>query len=76
MKKIRAVVPFKDAKHDNILRKLGDEIVEENERAEVLIKLGFATLVEDIVEKKIKVEQAVKEVKKEKAVREKKNAKK
>lgn len=79
MKKIRVVVPFKDKKHDNILRKLGDEIVEENERAELLIKREFASLVEDIIEKKIEVEQAIKEAKKEEAVKEKavkKNAKK
>lgn len=79
MKKIRAKVKFKDMKHNNILRNIGDEFVEENERAEDLIKRGFATLVEDIIEKKVEVEQAVKEVKKEKAIKEKavkKNAKK
>ena len=76
MKKIRAVVPFKDAKNDGKIRCIGEEFVEDDERASLLIHRGFATLVEDIVEKKIEVEQAVKEVKKEKAVREKKNAKK
>lgn len=79
MKKIKTKVKFKDMKHNNILRYVGDEFVEENERAEDLIKRGFATLVEDIIEKKVEVEQAVKEVKKEKAIKEKavkKNAKK
>ena len=79
MKKIKAKVKFKDMKHNNILRNIGDEFVEENERAEDLIKRGFATLVEDIIEKKVEVEQAVKEAKKEKAIKEKavkKNAKK
>lgn len=82
MKKIKAVAKFRDMRHNNLLRNIGEEFVEENERAEDLIKRGFATLVEDIIEKKVKVEQAVKEVKKEKAVKEKavkevkKNAKK
>ena len=79
MKKIRTKVKFKDMRHNNILRNIGDEFVEENERAKDLIDRGFATLVEDIIEKKVNVEQAVKEVKKEKAIKEKavkKNAKK
>lgn len=76
MKKIRALVDFKDAKNDEKIRCIGEEFVEDDERASLLIHRGFALLVEDIIEKKSEIEQAVKEVKKEKAVREKKNAKK
>ena len=76
MKKIRAIIDFKDAKNDGKIRYIGEEFVEDDERASLLIHRGFALLVEDVIEKKVEVEKAVKEVKKEKAVREKKNAKK
>lgn len=78
MKRIKAKVKFKDARNNNVLRNIGEEFIAEDERAEDLIKRGFATLVEEIkpkVEKAVtEVETAVKEIKKEKAV--KKNAKK
>lgn len=81
MKRIRVRAKFKDMKHNNILRFIGEEIIEEDARANDLIERGFATLVEDI--KEVAVEKAVKkEVKKEKAIVEKatktvkKNAKK
>lgn len=86
MKKIRAKVKFKDMKHNNLLRLAGEEFVEDEERADDLIRRGFATLVEEIkpkVEKAVtEIETAVKEEKKEKAIKEtakkvvKKNAKK
>lgn len=75
MKRIKAKVKFKDAQNNNVLRNIGEEFIAEDERAEDLIKRGFATLVEEIkpkVEKAVtEVETAVKEIKKEKAVKEK-----
>lgn len=86
MKKIRVKNKFIDMKHNNILRRVGEEFIEDGVRAEDLISRGFCTLVEDIKEKTKKaekevaeIETAVKEVKKEIAVKEKavrKNAKK
>lgn len=88
MKKIKAKVKFKDMKHGNMLRYIGDVFIEDNARADDLIARGFVTLVEEIkekaepkkVEKAVEtIEVAVKEEKKEKAVKEKavkKNAKK
>lgn len=77
MKKIKAVAKFKDVKHNNLLRNIGDEFIEDNDRADDLIARGFVTLVEEIKKKEIAIEKAVKEVKKEKAIKEvKKNAKK
>lgn len=88
MMRIRVKQKFRDMKHlqmdgKGVLRRIGDEIIEDEARAKDLIERGFATLVENIVEKKQEVETAVKEVKKEKAVKEKavktpakKNAKK
>lgn len=79
MKRIKAKVKFKDAQNNNVLRSIGEEFIAEDERAEDLIKRGFATLVEEIKQKEVAVETAVKEIKKEKAVKEKavkKNAKK
>lgn len=82
MKKIRAVVKFKDMANHNMLRYVGDEFIVEDARANDLISRGFAKLVEEIKPKVEKVEVAIeKEEKKEKAVKEKavkekKNAKK
>lgn len=82
MKKIRVKNKFLDMAHNNILRKVGEEFIEDSARADDLINRGFCILVEDFkeevketkqkVEKATKeVETAVKEVKKEKAVKEK-----
>ena len=72
MKKIKATIKFKDMMHNNVLRYAGEEFIEEEARANDLINRGFATLIADIKEEAIEVEQAVKkEVKKEKAVKEK-----
>lgn len=74
MKKIRIKVKFADMKHNNILRKVGEEFIEDGVRADDLISRGFAILVEDLEEPKkevAQIETAVKEVKKEKAVKEK-----
>ena len=82
MKKIRVKQKFLDMAHNNTLRKVGDEIIEDGARADDLISRGFCVLVEDLdkevkavkpkVEKAVaEVETAVKEVKKEKAVKEK-----
>ena len=72
MKKIRAKVKFKDMMHNNCLRHIGEEFIENDARANDLIARGFASLVEEIKEKKVEIETAVeKEVKKEKAVKEK-----
>ena len=83
MLKIRVKNKFLDMKHNNVLRKVGEEFIEDNTRAMDLIQRGFCVLVEDLKAVKEKavneVETAVKEVKKEKAVKEKavkKNAKK
>lgn len=83
MQKIRVKNKFLDMKHNNVLRKVGEEFIEDNTRATDLIQRGFCILVEDLKAKTEKavneVETAVKEVKKEKAVKEKavkKNAKK
>lgn len=83
MLKIRVKNKFLDIKHNNALRKVGEEFIEDNTRAMDLIERGFCVLVEDLKAVKEKavneVETAVKEVKKEKAVKEKavkKNAKK
>lgn len=71
MKKIRVKNKFKDMMHNNLLRNVGEEFIEDNARAEDLISRGFCILVEDIKEKKQEIETAVKEVKKEKAIKEK-----
>ena len=71
MKKIKVKVQFKDMKHNNVIRKVGEEMIEDNARADDLIARGFCLLVEDIIEKKVEVEHAVKEEKKEKAIKEK-----
>ena len=75
MKKIRVKNKFLDMKHNNVLRRVGEEFIEDNARAKDLIDRGFCVLVEDIKDKAEKavdvVETAVKEVKKEKAVKEK-----
>lgn len=71
MKKIRVKSKFLDMKHNNTLRKVGDEFIEDGVRADDLIARGFCVLVEEIKEKKDEVEVAVKEEKKEKAVKEK-----
>lgn len=82
MKRIKVKARFKDMKHNNILRFVGEEFIEEDARATDLIERGYAYLIEDIKPVETKVEKAVKEVKKEKAVKEKatkvvkKNAKK
>ena len=83
MLKIRVKNKFLDMKHNNVLRRVGEEFIEDNTRAMDLIQRGFCVLVEDLKAVKEKavneVETAVKEVKKEKAVKEKavkKNAKK
>lgn len=82
MAKIRIKTKFRDMKHNNIIRYVGEELVEDEERAKDLVARGFATMIEEVIEKPQPVEQAVKEVKKEKAVKEtakkvvKKNAKK
>lgn len=76
MIKVRVKVKFKDMMHNNVLRYVGEEFVEENKRATDLIDRGFLTLVEDI--KEVAVEKAVKEDRKEKAIKKtvtKKNAK-
>lgn len=62
-------------KHNNILRKAGEEFIEEAERADDLINRGFAILVEEIKEKAVKIETAVKEEKKETAKPKKETAK-
>lgn len=71
MKKIRVKNKFKDMKHNNTLRNVGEEFIEDNLRADDLIARGFCILIEDIKEKAEEVETAVKEIKKEKAVKEK-----
>ena len=71
MKRVRVTVRFSDMQNENVLRQVGDEIIVDDERANVLITHGYAKLVETIVEKKEAVEKAVKETKKEKAVKEK-----
>ena len=83
MLKIRVKNKFLDMKHNNTLRRVGEEFIEDSIRAKDLISRGFCVLVEDLkaeTEKAVnEVETAVKEVKKEKAVKEKavkKNAKK
>lgn len=83
MKLIKVKNKFKDALHNNMLRRVGEEFEEKDERAQDLINRGFCVLIADIKEKTKKavnvVETAVKEVKKEKAIKEKivkKNAKK
>ena len=75
MKKIRTKVKFKDMLHNNILRIVGEEFIEEDARANDLIERGFAILVEDIKPKVVAVEKAVKEERKEKAVVTKENKK-
>lgn len=83
MKKIRVKNKFIDMKNHNILRKVGDEFIEDNARATDLIDRGFCVLVEDIKDKAIDVVETadtnpIVEEKKEKAVRKtvRKNAKK
>ena len=70
MKKVRVIRQFNDKLH-NCLRDVGAEITESDERAIVLINRGFAVLVEDVIQKEVPVEKAVKDIKKEKAVKEK-----
>lgn len=84
--KIKVKNKFLDMKHNNVLRKVGDEYIEDNARANDLIDRGFCLLIEEIKDKKEKavnqIETAdvnpVVEEKKEKAVRKtiRKNAKK
>lgn len=76
MKKIKAVVKFQDIKHGSLLRKKGDEFIEEDARADDLISRGFCELVEVIKPKEVAIEKAVKEEKKETAVKEKATRKK
>lgn len=83
MMKIRVKNKFVDMHHNNILRRVGEEFIEDATRANDLINRGFCILVEDLQAEKEKavehIETAVKEIKKEKAVKEKavkKNAKK
>lgn len=71
MKKIRVKNKFCDMQHNNIVRAVGEEFIEKADRAEDLIARGFCVFVEDMKEKAVEVETAVKEVKKEKAVKEK-----
>ena len=68
MKKIRVKQPFKDMMHGDCRRTIGEEFIEDTQRADDLIARGFCYLVEDYTEP---VERAVKEVKKETAVKEK-----
>lgn len=76
MKKVKAIKKFKDMS-EKTLRNIGDEFLCDGARAEHLLELGLVNLVEDVKEKAIEIETAVKkEVKKEKAVKEKKNGKK
>lgn len=78
MMRIRCKAKFKDMKHNNIMRNIGEEFIEDEARANDLISRGFAILVEEI--KKKEPEVAVKETKKETATKvekaTKKNAKK
>lgn len=76
MKLLRVIKSFFDKEANNQRRKIGEEIKASDDRAKDLVNKGFAVLLEDIVEKNVVVEEAVKEVKKEKAVKEKKVAKK
>lgn len=71
MKRIRVIVRFTDMQNDNLFRQVGDELIVDDARADVLISHGYAKLVETIIEKKEPIEKAVKETKKEKAVKEK-----
>ena len=80
MKRIRVKQKFLDMKHNNMLRKIGEEFLEDDVRADDLVNRGFAEIVPEPQEQKeTKKEQVVEtatkpEPKKEKAVR--KNAKK
>jgi len=76
MKLLRVKNSFFDKEANNIKRKIDEEFKASDDRAKDLVSRGFAVLLENIVEKEIVVEEAVKEVKKEKAVKEKKIAKK
>lgn len=67
MKKIKVKAKFTDMKHDNILRTIGEEFIEEDARAEELISRGYATLVEVIKPKEVKIEKAVADKEEEKA---------
>lgn len=71
MLKIRAIVKFRDMKHNSMMRYTGEEFIEDEARAKDLVDRGFAVYVEQ--PKKVEVvEQAIPvEVKKEKAVKEK-----
>lgn len=68
MKKVRVKVKFRDMMHNNIMRYVGEEFVEEDKRATDLIDRGFLSLVENIEPKVVAVEKAVKEERKEKAI--------
>lgn len=80
MKKIRVKQKFYDMAHNNILRKVGTEYLEEAKRADDLADRGFAIILEEIKEPQpkeeaIQVETAVKvETKKETAVPKKEKA--
>lgn len=76
MKRLKVKNPFWDKTENNRKRNVGEEFEASDERANDLISKRFAVLLEDIIEKNVVVEEAVKEVKKEKAVKEKKVAKK
>jgi len=76
MKLLRVIKPFFDKEANNQRRKIDEEFKASDDRAKDLVSKGFAVLLEDIIEKNVVVEEAVKEVKKEKAVKEKKIAKK
>lgn len=72
MIKLKVKKAFKDMKHENFIRSVGDIFVEEDARANDLIARGFCSLVEEIKPKVEKVEEAIKkEAKKEKAIVEK-----
>lgn len=65
---------FIDMAHGNIRRKGGEIFTETDTRADDLIRRGYARLIEDLTEKTIEVETAVKAEKKEKAVEKKEKA--
>ena len=71
MKNIKVIQAFRDSAHDNELRAIGNEYLEQNDRADELIRRGFCELINVVEEKAVKVETAVKEEKKEKSIKEK-----
>lgn len=67
MKRIRVKQKFLDMMHGNCMRRTGDTFIEDNDRADDLIKRGFAIELEDIPEQR---EKAVKpEPKAERAIK-------